>query len=42
MTAKPKHRWFQYSLRSMFVVMTLFAIACSWYAYEMSEAACGD
>ena len=23
----------------MFVLMTLFAMACSWYAYEMNEAA---
>ncbi len=39
MTNKPKRRWYQFSLRSLFVVMTLFAIACSWYAYEMKEAA---
>ena len=33
MTApKPKLRWFQYSLRTLLVVMTLSAIACSWYA----------
>jgi len=35
----PKRRWYQYSLRSMFVLTTLVAIACSWYAYEMKEAA---
>ncbi len=39
MTDKPKRRWYQYSLRTLFVVMTLFAIACSWYAYEMHKAA---
>ena len=36
---RPKRRWYQYSLRTLFVVMTLVAIACSWYAYEMNEAA---
>ncbi len=36
---RPKRRWYQYSLRTLFLVMTLFAIACSWYAYEMNEAA---
>jgi len=39
MTAKPKRRWYQYSLRSMFVLTTLVAMACSWYAYEMKQAA---
>jgi len=39
MTANPKRRWYQYSLRSMFILTTLVAIACSWYAYEMNEAA---
>jgi len=39
MTDKPKRRWYQYSLRSMLVLTTLVAIACSWYAYEMNEAA---
>ena len=31
MTDKPKRRWYQYSLRSMFVLTTLVAIVCSWY-----------
>jgi len=41
MTNPPKlnRRRFQYSLRSLFVLTTLFAIACSWYANEMREAA---
>jgi len=39
MTDKPKRRWYQYSLRSLFVLTTLVAIACSWYAWEMNEAA---
>jgi len=39
MTDKPKRRWYQYSLRSMFVLTTLVAMACSWYAYEMKQAA---
>ena len=36
---KPRRRWYQYSLRSLFILTTLVAIACSWYAYEMNEAA---
>ena len=39
MKDKPKRRWYQYSLRSLFVLMTLFALVCSWYAYEMQKAA---
>ena len=39
MTDKPKLRWYQYSLRSLFILTTLVACACSWYAYEMNEAA---
>ena len=39
MTNKPKLRWYQYSLRSLFILMTLVACASSWYAYEMNEAA---
>ena len=31
MTAKPKRRWCQYSLRTLFVLVTLFAVACSFY-----------
>jgi len=38
-TPKPKRRWYQYSLRTLFVVMTMVACFCSWYAYEMNEAA---
>jgi len=36
---KPKRRWYQFSLRTLLVLVTLFAVACSWYAYEMREAA---
>ncbi len=35
----PKLRWYQYSIRTLFIITTLFAIACSWYAYEMQKAA---
>ncbi|GAF95602.1 unnamed protein product, partial [marine sediment metagenome] len=37
----PEHklRWYQYKLSSLFILMTLVACACSWYAYEMNEAA---
>ena len=35
----PKRRWYQYTLRMLFVLVTLSAVACSWYAYEMHKAA---
>jgi hypothetical protein len=36
--AKPKHRWFQYSLRTLLVFVTLCAFACSWLAVKMRQA----
>ena len=36
---KPKRRWYQYSLRTLFIITTLFALVCGWYAYEMQKAA---
>jgi hypothetical protein len=33
----PKLRWFQYRLRSLFILTTLVAIACSWAAVEMQN-----
>ena len=35
--SKPKLRWFQFSLRTLLVVVTLCAIACSWYASVMKR-----
>ena len=35
---KPKRRWFQYSLRTLLICVTLFAIACSWFAVKMRQA----
>jgi len=35
---KPKLRWFQYSLRTLLVVVTLFAIPCSWLAVKRQQA----
>jgi hypothetical protein len=29
---KPKRRWYQYSLRTLLICVTLFAVACSWFA----------
>jgi hypothetical protein len=29
---KRKLRWYQYSLRTLLIVVTLFAVACSWSA----------
>jgi hypothetical protein len=36
-TPKPKLRWFQYSLRSLFILTFLAAIACSWLAVTMQN-----
>jgi hypothetical protein len=33
----PELRWFQYRLRSLFVLTTLVAIACSWLAVTMQN-----
>jgi hypothetical protein len=36
----PKHklRWFQYRLRSLFILMFLVAVACSWLTVKMVQA----
>jgi hypothetical protein len=34
---QPKLRWYQYRLRSLFVLTTLVAIACSWLAVTMQN-----
>jgi hypothetical protein len=36
----PKHRrrWYQYSLRTLLIVVTLFALACSWFAVKLQQA----
>src|SRR5437867_11243655 len=33
----PKLRWYQFSLRSMFIVVTLLAIPCGWYGMKMQQ-----
>ena len=35
---KPKRRWFQYSLRTLLVFVTLSAIPCSWLSVKMRQA----
>jgi hypothetical protein len=35
---KPKLRWYQFSLRTLFVFVTLCAVACSWLAVKMRQA----
>jgi hypothetical protein len=37
-TAKPTRRWFQYSLRTLLVFVTLCAFACSWLAVKLKQA----
>ena len=34
---RPKLRWYQYSLWSLFVLTTLVAIACSWLAVTIQD-----
>jgi hypothetical protein len=35
---KRKLRWYQFSLRSLLIFVTLFAVACSWFAVKMGRA----
>jgi Leucine-rich repeat (LRR) protein len=35
---KRKLRWYQFSLRTLLIVVTLFAVACSWFAVKMGQA----
>lgn len=35
---KPKLRWYQFSLRSLLILVTLFAFACSWFTVKMQQA----
>jgi hypothetical protein len=35
---KSKRRWHQYSLRTLMIVVTLFAVACSWFAVKLQQA----
>src|SRR5208282_2405442 len=37
-TPKPKLRWFQFSLRTLLVFVTLCAIPCSWLAIVVQQA----
>jgi hypothetical protein len=36
--ARPKLRWYQFSLRSLLIFVSLFAVACSWFAVKMEQA----
>ncbi len=33
-----KRRWYQYSLRTLLIIVTLFAVACSWFTVKMRQA----
>ena len=35
---KPRLRWFQFSVRTLLVVVTFAAIPCSWLAVRMEQA----
>ena len=37
-TPIPQRRWYQYSLRTLFLFMVLFAMACSWFTVKMNRA----
>lgn len=39
MTSKHNRRWCQYNLRTLFIIATLAAVACSWYAYDTQKTA---
>lgn len=33
-----KRRWYQFSLRTLLIFVTLFAISCSWFAVKLQQA----
>lgn len=35
---KPKLRWYQFSLRTLLIAVTLFAFPCSWLAVKINQA----
>ena len=35
---KSKLQWFQFSLKTLLIVVTLVAIPCSWLAVKLKEA----
>jgi len=37
-TPKPTRRWFQYSLRTLLVLVTVCAIPCSWLGVKVQQA----
>ena len=37
MTAKPKRRWFQFSLKTFLLVMLLFAFGFAWLSHQARE-----
>ena len=39
MSEKPKHRWYQFSLRMLFVLVTIACIGAGWIAYRRNEVA---
>jgi len=36
-TPKPKRRWYQFSLRALFGLMTVVAMFCAWFGYQRRE-----
>src|SRR5436190_21469206 len=34
--SKPKRRWFRFSLRTLFVVVTVIGIGAGWVAYQLN------
>lgn len=36
MTTAPKHRWFAFSLRTLFVVVTVVGIGLGWVVYQLN------
>ena len=36
-TPRPKRRWYQYTLRTLFVLMTVLAVALGWYVHRVRQ-----
>jgi hypothetical protein len=35
---KPRHRWFQFSLRTLMIFTLACAVGCAWFAAKLNRA----